>query len=161
MDLIKDWKIIKKHISESFKTNLHVSIASVSNKGNPSVRPIGTLFLNDNQTGFYFEKFSSGLFSQNAKGNNKVCVLAVNSSKTFWVKSLFNGSFKKHPALKVYGELGQKRKATKTELYALKRRMRNTKSLKGHKYLWGEMDFVRELTFTDVEVMKLGKMISA
>jgi uncharacterized pyridoxamine 5'-phosphate oxidase family protein len=159
MDLIKDWKIVKKHISESFKTSMHVSIASLTNKGYPSVRPIGTLFLNDNQTGFYFEKFSSGL-SQNTKENNKVCVLAVNSSKTFWIKSLFNGSFKKHPALKIYGELGQKRKATKKELYALKRRMRNTKNLKGHKYLWEDMNFVRELTFTEVEVMKLGKMIS-
>lgn len=159
MDLIKDWKVIKKHISKSFRTSMHVSIASISNEGLPSVRPIGTLFLNDNQTGFYFEKYTSGL-SQKTKENNKVCVLAVNSSKVFWIKSLFRGSFKKHPALKIYGEIGQKRKASKTELYALKRRMRNTKSLKGHKYLWEDMNFVRELTFTKVEVMKLGKMIS-
>lgn len=159
MDIINDWKIIKKHVSDCFKTSLHVSIASVSTDGTPKITPIGTLFLNDNQTGFYFEKFSSGL-SNNVENNSKICVLAVNSSKIFWIKSLFNGQFKKHPALKIYGELGEKRKASESELYALRRRMRSTKRLKGHQYLWQDMDLVREVTFTKVEKMKLGKMIN-
>lgn len=158
MNIIKDWTVIKKHVSDSFKTSLHVSIASVNKNGAPAITPIGTLFLNDNQTGFYFEKFSSGLTS-NIEKNNKVCVLAVNSSKFFWLRSLFYGKFKKHPALKLHGELGQKRKATKEEIYALSRRMRATKRLKGNHYLWKNMEFVREVKFKDVEQIKLGKMM--
>jgi uncharacterized protein len=115
------------------------------------------LFLNDNLTGFYFEKFTLGL-SKNSERNNKICVLAVNSNKFFWIKSLFKGRFIKHPALKIYGEFSEKRKATQEEKHALSRRMRNTKSLKGHQYLWNNMDSVRVIKFTKVEPMKLGRM---
>ena len=157
MDIVKDWNSIKKHVSVCFKTSLHVSIASVNKNGIPTVTPIGTLFLNNDQTGFYFEKFSSGLTS-NIKNNNSVCVLAVNSNKLFWLKSLFYGKFRKHPALKLYGELGAKRKATKKEIHALSRRMRVTKNFKGNHYLWRNMKFVREIDFKSIEQMKLGKM---
>ena len=159
MDIVKDWNSIKKHVSASFKTSLHVSIASINKNGMPTITPIGTLFLNDDQTGFYFEKFSSGLTS-NIEKNKAICVLAVNSSKLFWIKSLFYGEFKKHPALKIHGELGEKRRATKEEIYALSRRMRATKNLKGNHYLWKNMEFVRAVKFKDVEQMKLGKMIT-
>ena len=157
MEINKDWAIIKKHVKDSFKSNLHVSIAAVNDKNEPVVTPIGTLFLNDDLTGFYFEKFTSGL-SKYCNQNNKVCVLAVNSNKIFWIKSLFKGQFTKHPALKIHGELAEKRKATQKEKHALTRRMRNTKSLKGHQYLWSDMDSVRMINFTKVETMKLGKM---
>jgi len=158
MKIIKDWNTIKQHISDSFKSSLHVSIATVNKNNIPTITPIGTLFLNNNQTGFYFEKFSSGLTS-NVENNNKVCVLAVNSNRFFWLKSLFYGQFKKPPALKLYGELGEKRKATEAEKHALSRRMRFTKSLKGNQYLWSDMEFVREIRFNNVESIKLGKMI--
>ena len=158
MDIIKDWKTIREHVKECVRTSLHVSIAAVNKNNVPTITPIGTLFLNNNQTGFYFEKFSSGLTS-NVEKNNMVCVLAVNSGTFFWLKSLFYGQFKKHPALKLYGELGQKRKATAAERHALSRRMRFTKSLKGNQYLWNDMQFVREIHFNDVESMKLGKML--
>lgn len=124
-------------------------------KGAPTIRPIGTLFLNENQTGFYFEKFSLGL----SNINNKVCVLAVNSNKMFWLKSLYFGRFKKHPALKIYGVLGEKRRASKIEQSRLFRRMKLTNKLKGNQYSWSNMKFVREIRFNGVESMKLGKMI--
>ena len=57
MNLIPDWKIIRMHFNKSFKSSFYVSIASVDINNNPTVTPIGSLFLNDNQTGFYFEKF--------------------------------------------------------------------------------------------------------
>ena len=157
MEINKEWLTIKKHVKNSFKSNLHVSIASVNEKNEPVVTPIGTLFLNDDLTGFYFEKFTLGL-SNYSDENNKVCVLAVNSNKFFWIKSLFKGRFIKHPALKIYGEFAEKRKATQEEKYALSRRMRNTKLLKEHRYLWNNMDSVRVIKFTKVEAMKLGEM---
>ncbi|WP_299104075.1 hypothetical protein [uncultured Tenacibaculum sp.] len=158
MDIKKEWKTIRRHVTESFKTSLHVSIATVSKENGPLITSIGTLFLNKDQTGFYFEKFSSKLTS-NAATNNQVCVLAVNSSKWFWIKSLYKSRFAKHPALKLYGGLGEKRKATEIELKRLERRMKLLKGLKGHTYLWGEgMDTVREISFNRGEKMKLGKM---
>lgn len=158
MDIYKEWETIRKHVNDSFKTSLHVSIATVSKEGTPLVTSIGTLFLNKDQTGFYFEKFSSKL-TVNVETNAKVCVLAVNSSKWFWIQSLYRKKFTKHPALKLYGELGEKRKASEVELKRLERRMRLTKRLKGHTYLWGKgMDTVREIRFSTVEKMKLGVM---
>ncbi|CAL2101567.1 Pyridoxamine 5'-phosphate oxidase family protein [Tenacibaculum sp. 190130A14a] len=158
MDIKKNWKIIRRHVTASFKTSLHVSIATVSKDNTPLVTSIGTLFLNKDQTGFYFEKFSSKLTS-NVEVNNQVCVLAVNSSRWFWIKSLYKNKFEKHPALKLYGELGLQRKASDQELSRLERRMKLLKGLKGHTYLWGKgMDTVREIRFNKVEKMKLGIM---
>ncbi len=157
MDIKADWNRIRKHFNKSFSSNFYVSIASVDPENNPTVTPIGSLFLNDNQTGFYFEKFPSKL-PEHAKGNPKICLLGVNSGRIFWIKSLFKDKFSDFPAIKLYGELGQKRKATEKETARLNRRMKATKGLKGNTYLWGKMEFVREIKFTKAEKINLGKM---
>ncbi|MEP3390213.1 MAG: hypothetical protein ABJO02_18610 [Reichenbachiella sp.] len=157
MNLIEDWTKIRKHFNQSFKTNLHVSIASVDEDNNPTVTPIGSLFLNDNQAGFYFEMFPSKL-PKHAKNKKNICVLGVNSNRWFWVKSLFKRKFDSYPAVKLYGQLGDKRKATEQEIARLKRRMRMTRGLKGHKYLWGHMDMVREVSFHEGESINLKEM---
>lgn len=61
MDIKLNWLEIKKHFNKSFRTNFHVSIASVDKENSPTVTPIGSLFLNNNQTGYYFEKFPTKL----------------------------------------------------------------------------------------------------
>ena len=76
----------------------------------------------------------------------------------FWLKSLLNGKFRSYPAIKLYGELGERRKATEKETSRLNRRMKTTKGLKGNKYLWGKMEFVREINFTKAEKINLGEM---
>lgn len=157
MNLITDWKIIRTHFNKSFRSNFYVSIASVDAQNNPTVTPIGSLFLNDNQTGFYFEKFPSKL-PIHANINKNICVLGVNSNRLFWVKSLFKEKFSTPPAIKLYGELGEKRKATQKEIERLNRRMRATKGLKGNTYLWKNMEYVREVKFTKAEQINLGKM---
>ena len=157
MDIKIDWNKIRKHFNKSFRSNFYVSIASVDSEHNPTVTPIGSLFLNDNQTGFYFEKFVSKL-PKHAKENPKICVLGVNSGRFFWVKSLFREKFSDFPAIKLYGELGEKRKATEKEIARLNRRIKNTNGLKGNTYLWKKMEFVREIRFTHAEKINLGKM---
>jgi hypothetical protein len=84
--------------------------------------------------------------------------LGVNSNKWFWIKSLFKEKFPNYPAIKLYGELGERRKATEFEISGLKRRMRATNRLRGHKYLWDNMAFIREITFFKAEKINLGKM---
>jgi len=157
MNLISEWTKIRKHFNTSFGSNFHVSIASVDAENNPTVTPIGTLFLNDNQTGFYFEKFPSKL-PKHARNNRNICLLGVNSGLFFWLKSLFKEKFSEYPAIKLYGELGEKRKATSHQVKRLNRRMRMTKGLKGNSYLWKEMEFIREIKFTNAEKINLGKM---
>lgn len=157
MDIKANWKLIKKHFNKSFKTSLSVSVASVDKDNKPTVTPIGTVFLNKDQTGFYFEKFPKKI-PENAKLNKNICVLAVNSSKWFWIKALYKLKFNAYPAIRLYGELGEKRKATDVEISRLNRRMRTTKRLKGNKYLWGKMEFVREIKFIKAEGINIGKM---
>lgn len=157
INLKENWQKIRTHFSKSFRSNMHVSIASVNMNNEPTVTPVGSLFLNDDQTGFYFEKFAKKL-NTNSKNNKKICLLAVNSSKWFWFKSLFNLKFKEYPALKLYGELGLKRDATEKEYYAFQKRIKATKRLKGSKYLWQDMSMVREITFTKAEKINLGIM---
>lgn len=157
MDIINDWKAIKILLNKAFKSNFHVSIASVDEQNCPTVTPIGTLFLNDHQKGFYFEKFPSQL-PRHADANKRICVLAVNSYRLFWLKSLFRQKFVTPPAIKLYGSLGKKRRASERELERLNRRMRITKGLKGNTYLWKKMEFVREIQFDRVETINLGKM---
>ena len=84
--------------------------------------------------------------------------MGVNSSTIFWLKSLFKGKFGDYPAIKLYGQLGERRKATEKETNRLNRRMKITNGLKGNKYLWGEMTLVRDITFTKAEKINLGKM---
>ena len=157
MDLKSNWSEVRKHFNQSFRTNFHVSIASVDKDNIPTVTPIGSLFLNGNQTGFYFEKYPGNL-PEHAKQNKNICILAVNSGKLFWLKSLFKGQFKSNPAIKLYGQLGERRKATDIEIKRLNRRMKATKGLKGNAYLWGSMPNVRDIEFTKAKKINLGKM---
>jgi hypothetical protein len=157
MNLITDWKNIRTHFNKSFKSNFYVSIASVDTNNNPTVTPIGSLFLNGDQTGFYFEKFPSKL-PNHAKTNKNICVLGVNSNRLFWIKSLFKEKFLTPPAIKLYGELGKKREATEKEIKRLNRRMKLTNGLKGNTYLWKNMKYVREVKFKGAEQINLGKM---
>jgi hypothetical protein len=85
-------------------------------------------------------------------------VLGVNSNRLFWVRSLFKVKFKEYPAVKLYGTFGEQRKATEKEINRLARRMRLTKRLKGHKYLWDTIGTVREITFSKAEKINLGRM---
>ena len=157
MDIKNDWNKIRKHFNKSFSSNFHISIGSVDSENNPTVTPIGSLFMNDNQTGFYFEKFPSKL-PEHAKNNPKVCLLGVNSGRVFWIKALFREKFSDYPAIKLYGELRERRKATEKEIERLNRRMKVTNRLKGNTYLWKKMEFVREIQFTKAEKINLGKM---
>jgi len=158
MDLQDNWQEIRAHFNRSVRSSLHVSIGSVSKDGNPTVTPIGSLFLNKGQKGFYFERYTVSL-PLNSKYNRHICVLGVYSSKWFWIRSLLKSKFSKPPAIKLYGVLGDRREATEIELARLKKRTKLFKiSKKGYDYLWGDMKYVREISFTKIEKMKLGNM---
>lgn len=155
MNIQENWSAIQTHFENSFKSSLHVSIASVDAGNTPTITPIGTFFLTDDYGGFYFEKFTTSL-PKNA--NRKICILGVNSRKSFWLKSLIQTEFIKHPGIKLYGTLGEKRKASPQEIQLLQERIRKTKFTKGHQYLWGDMEYVREVNIEGAEKLNIGKM---
>lgn len=150
-----NWPIIRRNFRESFRTNLHVSVATVDAEGQPQVTPIGSFFLNrDEFSGFFFEIFTSSI-PQNASANPKVCIMAVNSGRWYWLKSLLFGRFDTPPMTKIYGTLGARRAATPAEIERGNRRLGRMKTLPGGKKLFGNMGFVRELHFHTFDEAKL------
>ena len=142
LDLSK-WSLVKNVFSKAQKANMHVNIASVSIEGIPNITPIGTVFLNDDGTGFLFDSFSKQL-AENLQTNNNICISAVNSSKLFWLSSFIQGQFSSYPGVRLYGELGDLRPATQEEKLKVNRRIQSLKWTKGSKLIWSDFTHVRE-----------------
>lgn len=108
LDIATHWKDIRRHFNRSFSTNFHVSIASIDKQGHPRNTPIGSLFLNREPSGFYFEKYPTTL-PGNVQDHPEICVLAVNSGLWFWLRSLLTNRFSLYPGMRLYGRLGDAR----------------------------------------------------
>jgi hypothetical protein len=157
MDLHENWAGVKDLFRESFRSSFHYAIATVTEDGEPHVTPIGSLFLGSPGFGFYFEKFAQQL-PRNLGTNNHVCVLAVNSARWFWLKSLLGGKFAYPPAVRLYGVAGELRTASERETGLWKKRVSSVRFCKGHALMWQEMNMVREIAFNRIEPVYLGKM---
>jgi hypothetical protein len=153
------WRDIRRLATESFWSSLHYSLASIASDGTPHVTPIGSLRLLPDRTGVYFEIFTQGM-ARNLDLNPKVCVLAVNSSRWFWLRSLYQGRFNALPGVRLYGEAGPCRAATSDEVAWWERRVGRARSLKGYSLLWGRdrLTHVRTIQFTYAAPVQLGEM---
>jgi len=140
---LSNWNAIKKVFAKSQRSNMHANIASVSKEGMPNITPIGTVFLNEDGTGFLFDSFSQQL-AENLKLNNNVCISAVNSSKFFWLLSFIKGQFDDYPGVRLYTKLGKLRLATDQEKLLVNTRIRSLKWTKGSKLIWSDFTHVRE-----------------
>ena len=157
LDLSK-WNLVKNVFSKAQKANMHVNIASVSIEGIPNITPIGTVFLNDDGTGFLFDSFSHQL-AENLKQNKNVCICAVNSSKVFWLSSFIKGQFNSHPGVRLYGELGDLRPATEQEKLKVNLRIQSLKWTKGSKLIWSDFTHVREFKVNNYRWIKYPNMM--
>ena len=157
MQLKENWKVIKRLFNSSFNSSFHYALATVNDKGEPHVTPIGSLILREPGHGVYFEEFPRQL-PRNFRHNKKVCVLAVNSSRWFWIKSLFNGRFASPPAIRLYGTVGEVREATEKEIKLWHHRVRWTRASKGYALMWKNMKMVRDINFSRVEPVNIGVM---
>ncbi len=157
MNVSEHWQEVKVLFKKSFKSSFHYAIATVNEDGKPHVTPIGSLILGKPGFGFYFEEFPSQL-PCNFKINKHVCVLAVNSSKWFWIKSLVSGRFSSPPAVRLHGTAGVLREATEKEISFWQNRVKRVSFSKGHAMMWANMKMVRELEFTGIEPVHLGEM---
>lgn len=157
MQLKENWVDIKHIFRQSFKSSFHFSLATVNENGEPHVTPIGSLILREPGHGLYFEEFTRHL-PRNFQHNKQVCVLAVNSSRWFWIKSLFGGRFKSPPAIRLFGTVGEAREATEKEIKLWHHKLRQVRYSKGYALMWENMKTVRDINFTRVEPVNMGKM---
>ena len=157
MDLITNWKQVKSLFKKSFRSSFHFSVATVTEDGEPHVTPIGSLILGEPGHGFYFEEFPQHL-PRNLGSNKQICVLAVNSNKWYWLKSLVVGRFTSPPAVRLHGVVGDLREATDIEISLWQKRVKSVSFSKGHAMMWRSMSKVRDIEFTRIEPVQIGVM---
>jgi len=157
MDVNANWDEIRHLFRDSFSSSFHFSIATVSKSGEPHVTPIGSLILGEPGRGIYFERFPKGL-PRNLEHKQQVCVLAVNSGRWFWLRSLIRGRFARPPAIRLYGVVGERRDATDREIALWQKRVKRVRWTRGHALIWKGMSKVRDITFTGVEPVRIGPM---
>lgn len=146
---LEDWTNIRKVVADAQRAALHCSIATVNTHLEPTITPIGTVFLHENQfSGFFFDTYSESL-RENLAQNPKACVQAINSSKLFWLKSLIQGQFKDYPGVRLYVEIGDLRPANEAESAQVQRRIQALKWTKGSALIWNDFHQVRDFKVYD------------
>ena len=147
LNIEKHWAQIVKVLTCGQASTIYCSVGSVNPDGSPNVTPVGTFFLRDNSTGYYFDHYTSAL-ARNIDLNPNICVMAVNAGRLFWLRSLFRGRFISPPGVRLYGKVGPIRSATNEEIKKVRRRVRSTRWLKGNRLLWANLTHVRDVTFS-------------
>lgn len=141
------WQEIKRVVARAQASSIHCAIASVAPDGMPHITPLGTVFLRDDMTGYYFDQYANGL-AQNIASGSRICLMAVDTAKGFWFKSLLRGRFISPPGIRLYGTVGELRAATEQELASVRRRVGAARWLKGGRLIWSDFSQVRDIRFT-------------
>ncbi|MFI7669323.1 pyridoxamine 5'-phosphate oxidase family protein [Nocardia sp. NPDC049526] len=76
MRLDDHWDQIREIVTRGRRSTGHFTIASVGPDSMPNATPVGTVFLRDDCTGFYFDQYTSAL-AANLEVNPWVCLMAV------------------------------------------------------------------------------------
>ncbi len=152
-----DWAETKALFREAFRSSFHYSVASLGEDGAPHLTPVGSVLLTEPGRGIFFDIFTAQL-GKNLDNDPRVCVMAVNSGKRFWLRSLARGRFARHPALRLYGTAGPRRDATSEEQARFRKRIRPARRLRGHDLLWRDLSHVRDLTFHTIVPVRVGAM---
>lgn len=154
----EEWQHIRKVVNDAQKAAMHCSIATVDTNLQPTVSPIGTLFLRENPGGFLFDTYTESL-QQNLPQNSKACIQAVNSSRLFWLKALLKGEFSDYPGVRLYVEIGDLRLANAEELTQISRRIQSLKWTKGSQLIWSDFTHVRDFQVHDFRWVKYPQMM--
>jgi uncharacterized pyridoxamine 5'-phosphate oxidase family protein len=153
------WNLIRPIFDNAFKSCLHFAMATVNEDGSPHITPIGSLILREDPTGFFFDEYCTKTRANIAR-NPRVCFLAVNADRSFWVKSLIMGKFSAPPAVRLMGTVKELREAAPDEIAAWQNRVAFAHLTKGYGIMWSRMHSVRDVQFDSFEPMSSGKMTS-
>lgn len=149
MDLQRNWPQVRATFDAAIKSSMHCAIATTSADGQPHITPIGHVFLRDDYTAFYFEEHPKQL-PRNLDENPRVCLLLVNSNRWFWLRSLFAGTFKTPPGMRLTGVAGTRRPASSEEKAAYEARVKPFRSLRGYQLIWKDLSHVRDIKLDQV-----------
>ncbi len=147
MDIGNNWEYIKEVVERGQRSTIYCSIASINSDGTPNITPIGTVFLRNDKTGYFFDHYTTSL-AENLDGDPRLCLSAVDAGKLFWLRSFLKGRFISPPGVRLYGEASPLREATPEEIKLIEARVRPTKWLKGSRLLWTNFTHVRDIEFT-------------
>ena len=147
MNIMEDWSKVKEVFEVGQASTIYCSIATVSTNGIPHITPVGTVFLRDDQTGYFFDHYAESL-GKNIDLNPNVCIMAVNSGRLYWLRSLIKGRFVSPPGVRLYGKAGAIRPASAEEIEKIEKRVKPTQFLKGARALWSGFTHVRDIEFT-------------
>jgi hypothetical protein len=153
IDFRKNWIDIKQTFRKSFVSNLHFSVATVS-ENKPHVTPIGSVILGETGKGIFFEIFTRSFGSS----GEKIQILAVNSSKWFWISSLIRGRFSASPGVRLNCILGERRRPHEDEIAKWQKRIGLFSWTSGYAKLWGTLNVCRDFTVESAETLDLGEM---
>lgn len=158
------WDSIRKffghvsHVTASLvRSTPYLAFATVNEDGSPHVTPMGSLLLGPDKKGFYFEEFARRM-PANLEREQRVCVLIVNTSMWFWIKSLLLGRMDSPPAIRLIGTAGERREATPEEIKAFHQSIRPYRMFKGYKLLWRDVSHVRDIHFQSFEPVRMGPL---
>lgn len=147
MNIKDEWKKIKSVLEQGQASTVYCSIATVNSDGTPHITPVGTVFLRDDQGGYFFDHYAEAL-GRNIDQNPNVCIMAVNAGRFFWLRSLLKGRFVSPPGVRLYGRVGPIREATAEEVEKIEKRVKPSQWMKGARMLWSGFTHVRDIEFT-------------
>lgn len=158
-ELQAHWPAIRRLCAKTLPTSFHFSMATVNEDGSPHVSPIGSLRLNRDCTGRYFEIFTRNL-KANLDRDPRITIMAVDSGKLTWFKALRRGHFAEPVGVRLMGRAGPCRPSTDEEKAWWDKRVRFARRLKGYELLWGThcVTEMRDLYFDRFEPINLGVM---
>lgn len=154
----RTWQHILTLFETVQKQAMHVTVASISKNAMPNITPIGTLFLDDQQQVFFFDRYTLQL-SENIETHPYVCISAVNSSRIFWLKALLKGQFSHYPGVRLYAHIGEKRRATDAEKDKIAQRIKLLSWTKGSQMIWSEFEYVRDIKILEYRWIEYPKML--
>jgi hypothetical protein len=144
-----------KDIKNLIKNSTYCSISTISKEGHPHTSPIGSVYLTTPNEGYFIEMFTT---SFKDKVGEKACIMAVNVSIIFWLKSLIMGSFKTLPGIRLYITIDEARKITEEEYNHFQKKVRPFKGLKGHAIMWSRATYVRPFRIEGNKPVSIGLM---
>lgn len=157
----EEWSKVRAVCRAGFLSSFHYAVATVDAQGRPHVSPIGSVKLNRDRTGFFFEIFAQRT-SRNLDTNPALTILAVNSGRVFWLRSLWKGQFLQPPGTRLLATAGPSREAKPEEIQWWRKVVRPARFLKGHDLLWGDdllaHTRVRDFTVHEAQPLRLGAM---
>ena len=149
--VVNDFRQIKNLIKSSF----YCSLSIISKEGHPHTSPIGSVYLQNEENGYFIEMFTKSYGDQ---AGNKACIMAVNTSLIFWLKSLFSGKFATPPATRLLVTINERRKISEKERAHFQKKVKPFRKLKGYKHMWSSGQYVRTFTVDKVIPVSIGKM---